>query len=241
MKLIIPAVLILLCATASGYGGAFLNLHSFTSGISAGDFEFTMNHRFIGAAMKDDPLDSFFGLDDGANVRFGLRYFPVDGLYLGVTHTKLAHMNSITAGWEHTISTLNTELGAVVGYSSVKMNSTSNREGGMVATIYLSAWFLSDRIRPVFNYAFDWHQDENGPGLGLEIAATDRISLMGELFPYTGDDDREDCVSFSVGYSTWGHQFILGFTNSVSIGPQGQLSGSTTNDLSVALSIRRML
>lgn len=240
MKLVIPAVLVLLCATASGYGGAFLNLHSF-SGISAGDFEFSMNHRFIGAAMKNDPLDSFFGLDNGANVRFGLRYFPTDELYLGFTHTKLLHMNTITAGWEHTISLFNTELGALLGYSSLKMTSSSDREGGLVATIYLSAWFLSGRIRPVFNYAFDGNLDESGPGLGLEIAAGDKISLMGEYFLYIGDDDSEDCFSFSGSYSTWGHQFMLGFTNSVSIGPQGQLNGSTTNDLSVALSIRRLL
>lgn len=241
MKLIIPALLILLCATTSGYGGAFPNLQSSVSSISAGDFEFSMNHRFIGPAMKDDPLDSFFGLDDGANVRFGLRYFLMDDLYLGFAHTRLGHMNTITAGWEHMISPLNTDFGALVGYSSLKMTSNSNREGGMVATIYVSAWFLSDRIRPLINYAFDGYLDKSGPGLGLEIAATDKISLMGEFFPYAGDDDSEDCFSFSGSYSTWGHQFILGFTNSSSIGPQGQLSGSTTSDLSVALSIRRLL
>ncbi|MEN8208686.1 MAG: DUF5777 family beta-barrel protein [Candidatus Fermentibacteria bacterium] len=241
MKLIIPAALILLCATASGYGGAFQNLQSSVSDISAGDFEFSMNHRFIGAAMKDDPLDSFFGLDDGANVRFGLRYFPINDLYIGFTHTRFGHMNTITAGWEHTISLLNTELGAVAGYSSLKMTSNSDWEGGIVATIYVSAWFLSGRIRPVFNYAFDGYQDESGPGLGLEISATGKISLMGEFFPYTGNDDPEDCFSFSGSYSTWGHQFMLGFTNSASIGPQGQLSGSSTSDLSVALSIRRLL
>lgn len=239
MGSIIPVVLVLVCSTAFGFGGNFLNLYTRADNASKGDFEFTMNHRFFGKALEDDPLDSFFGLDDGANVRVGLSYFLYDDLDIGVTHTRMGHRNTVSVGWNTVISTLNAELGALAGYTSFKPSPIEDREGGIVATLTASTWFLNNRVRPVLNYAFDGYSEDNGPGIGLEIAATEKFSVIGELFPSA---DEELNASFSVGgrYSTWGHQFLLGLSNSNSIGVQRQLAGAASNDLSVTLSIRRV-
>ncbi len=240
MKYIALIITAILCSAASAYSSSFFNLYSPVPLIEVGSVEFSMNHRFFGNALKDDPLNSFFGLDDGANVRFGASYFIVDGVNLGLSHTRLGHTNTISSSWNEKISTTGIELGALIGYSSVKPGSFSDREGGIFATLAVSAISPCKRLKPAVNYIFDGYEDESGFGLGIEIQATERISLIGEYFPYSGEDDMNDTFAFGGRYNTWGHQFLLGFCNSSGIGPQAQLRGASDNDLSIALSIRRL-
>ena len=239
MRPVLPVLLVLLGTSAFGFGGNFLNLYTPAYNASRGDLEFTMNHRFFGKALEEDPLDSFFGMDNGANVRIGLRYFFGDDLDLGVTHTRLGHRNTVSAGWNTVVSSLNTEFGVLAGYTSFKPSPIEDREGGIIATFTASTWLLQNRLRPVLNYAIDGSSEYNGPGLGLEFAATEKFSIIGEYFPSAVDNMN---ASFSAGgrYSTWGHQFMLGLSNSSLIGARELIAGAATNDLSVALSIRRV-
>lgn len=239
MKTIIIILAVALAAAAQTYNGSFLNLYSPISGTSQGDFEFSMNHRFFGAALKNDPLDSFFGLDSGANVRFGMRYYAREEFYLGVSHARLGNTNSINAGWS-TSPAANLNIGIEGGYSSVKPSSSQDREGGIMATGSISLSFLQGKLRPVFNYAFDGYRENNGAGFGIEFQAAERLALFGEYYPAAADGAVEDCFGMGFRYNTWGHQFLLGLTNSSGIGIYEQLAGSYTQDLSFALSIRRL-
>ncbi len=241
MKYVIVPLLIMLCASGFGYDGAFFNLYAPESGISEGDFEFSMNHRFFGAAFKDEPFDTFFGLDSGANVRFSFRYFPVENLSFGLSHSRLGSTNSIYAGWSESLLSPGIEFGLVAGYESVKLTSNSDREGGIIATAAVSAWLLNNRIRPLFNYSYDGYREDGGASAGLEVNVRDRMSLIGEYFLSTDSDDLNNCYTFGCRYSTWGHQFMLGMTNSFGVSAYEQLAGSSTSDLSIALSIRRLI
>lgn len=234
-------VFLLLAITAAGYtyNGTFLNLYSPVSGTSQGDFEFSMNHRFFGTALKNDPLDSFFGLDSGANVSVGMRYYPVEDFYLSASHARLQKVNTVNAGWS-AIAGENLEFGIEAGYISVKPSSVDDREGGIAVTGSISLSFLQNKLRPVLNYAFDGNRDNNGAGLGIEFQAAERVAFFGEYFPASNDDADQDCFGFGCRYNTWGHQFLLGLTNSSGIGIYEQLEGSATADLSIALSIRRL-
>ena len=237
MKYLIIAATITAIAAGQSYNGSFLNLFTPISGTSGGDFEFSMNHRFFGAALKNEPFDSFFGLDNGANVRFGMRYYPKDNFHLGFTHTRLGNINTITAGW--TMNALeNLDFAVEAGYTSVKVSD--DREGAIIATGCLEASFLNDRLRPVINYAFDGYRENNGAGLGLDFQVAEKVALFGEYFPSVDESTEEDCFAFGCRYNTWGHQFLLALTNSPGIGIYEQLPGSYTGDLFFALSIRRL-
>lgn len=234
-------ILLLLAITAVGqtYNGSFLNLYSPISGTSQGDFEFSMNHRFFSAALKDEPLESFFGLDSGANVRFGMRYYAGADFYLGASHTRLGHSNAVNAGWARVVGE-DFEFGIEAGYFNTKPSSNADREGGLTATGSFSVSLLDSRLRPVLNYAFDGYRENNGAGFGIDFQVAEKISLFGEYFPSSNEDSPEDCFGFGSRYNTWGHQFLLGLTNSSGIGIYDQLEGSNTRDLSFALSIRRV-
>ena len=53
MRSIIIILALALTAGAQAYSGSFLNLYSPISGTEQGNFEFSMNHRFFGAALKN--------------------------------------------------------------------------------------------------------------------------------------------------------------------------------------------
>lgn len=239
MKYLLITMIAIAGVSASEYRGAFLNLPTPVNGISGSGLELAVNHRFFGYAFKNDPLETFFGLDNGANVSFDIRYFPADDFYLKYGHTRLWHRNTISAGMSYT-AVQPLQLLGEVGYTSIKPGSAADWEGGLLATLSASAWLLKDRVRPVVNFAYDGNREESGPGFGLEVTLTDNISVSGEYFPAAVDNADNDCFSFAGRYSTWGHQFILGLSNSAGIGPWDQLAGSSTGDVSVAFSIRRM-
>jgi len=235
-------LLLLLAAAAAGFGqtytGSFLNLLTPISGMEEGDFEFSMNHRFFGAALKDEPLETFFGLDNGANVRFGGRYYMRADIYVAAYHERLLNRNSILAGWSSAPAPyLQTALEA--GYSSLKPTGSDDREGGMVASGCLALIAMGGRLRPVINYAWDGYREDSGFGLGLEFMAAERLAVFGEYFPADDDGGPEDCFAFGSRYNSWGHQFLLGLSNSAGIGTYELMQGSGTKDLSVSLSIRR--
>jgi len=241
MKRLLFALLALAAASAAGYGDALLNLHTPLYGLSRGDWEFHMNHRFFGAALKNEPGNTFLGMDSGANVQFGARYVAFEGVDVGLSHETAGHAYTFTAGWSGRVVPIDLELGAEAGFTSVEMSASEGREGGVVASICIAARLFGAGVRPVFNWAYDDVRDDSGTGFGLEVPVSERTSLYGEYFPlHGGAQGMKDCFAIGARYSTWGHQFLLGLTNSAAIGTRGQLGGAPTNDLSVALSIRRM-
>ena len=240
MRYITLLATVVICGAASGYSSSFFNLYSPVPEMEAGSIEFSMNHRFFGNALKDDPFNSLFGMDDGANVRFGTSYFITEGINLGLSHTRIGHTNTLYSSWNGKVSTTGVKLGALLGYSSVKPGSLSDREGVFFTTLSISAISPCKMLKPAVNYIIDGYEDESGFGFGMEVQATERISVIGEYFPYPGEEEMNDTFAFGGRYNTWGHQFLLGFTNSSGIGPQAQLQGSPDNDLSLTLSIRRL-
>lgn len=239
MKLSMTILAIAAFAWAQVYSGSFLSLHSPITGVSRGDFEFAMNHRFFGAALKNDPLDSFFGLDNGANVRFGIRYYATDRVYVGGSHARLGNNNSVYAGWSAAPAG-NLLVGIEAGFSSVKPSSAADREGNINAVGSASIGLFQDKLRPVLNLAYDGYRENTGAGFGVRYQVAERLALLGEYYPSAEEDAGEDCFGMGMRYNTWGHQFLLGLTNSSGIGIFDQMASSNTQDLSFALSVRRL-
>ncbi|MBN2586318.1 MAG: hypothetical protein JXR55_03415 [Candidatus Fermentibacteraceae bacterium] len=241
MKYLLVAMILSGAAAASEYQGALFNMMAPVEGISRGDFEISVNHRFFGEAFDDSPLESFFGMDESANVAFGIRYFPMENAYLSYENGISAHSHAIELGWvESALEPVLIEFNA--GYCTFRTGTPSDGDwdGGMTGTIGASTRLFRNMIRPVVNYAFDGYREEGGPGIGLEFYAMEYMSLWGEYFVATDDAAENDCFSFGSRYSTWGHQFILALTNNPWIGPQGQIMGTPTNDVHVGFQIRRM-
>jgi len=231
-----------LSAAASGYENGMLNLEVPYVGMPKGSLELSVNHRFLGDAFED-PFGDFFGMDLGANVSIRLKYFVLDEVDIRFSHTTAMKRITAGAGWSRALGGPDLESCIVVGYTSVEPLPDQDREGGFISQVMLSAGPFGGRFIPVASYAYDDYTGESGPGFGLEIMVSDRFSLTGEYFPVVDrqeEDFEEDAFSFSGRYNTWGHQFMLGFSNSQGIGIWDQLSGVPSNDMTLSFSIRRL-
>ncbi|MCK5118397.1 MAG: hypothetical protein KAQ78_02375, partial [Candidatus Latescibacteria bacterium] len=81
-------VLVLLIPQAAlSYEDGMLNL-SVPTELEEGQTEFVVQHRFYGK-IAEEPLDTFFGMDMGANVRIGLRVALREKLELIVSHIRI--------------------------------------------------------------------------------------------------------------------------------------------------------
>jgi len=241
-RLITIAVISVLSATASGYENGMLNLEVPYSGMEKGSLEFSVNHRFRGDAFED-PFGNFFGMDLGANVAIGLKYFPLDEIDIRFSHATEFKRITAGAGWSRALGGPGLESCIVAAYTSVEPLPDQDREGGFLGLVSFSAGPFSERYLLVASYAYDGHADKTGPGFGLEIIVSDHLSFAGEYYPVVDrqeDDFPEDAFSLSGRYNTWGHQFMLGFSNSQGIGIWEQLEGVPDNDMTVSFSLRRL-
>jgi hypothetical protein len=228
--------------TASGYEMSLLNIDSPYTGMAKGSLELILNHRFLGDAFED-PFEDFFGMDQGANVSVGLRYFVMDEIDFSFSHTRVLKEYTAGAGWSRSLGGPGLEAYLFAGYTSVEPVANEDREDGFVSIVTVTAGPVAGKFTPVASYGYDGQLDRSGPGFGLDIWVSDKFSLTGEYFPVLdreeGDGDK-DAFSFGARYSTWGHQFSLGFSNSQGVGILDQLTGVATDDMTVAFTVKRL-
>ena len=237
------AVLVMaLSLAASGYERSQLNLDVPYAGMPKGSFELSLNHRFYGDAFEDSFGD-FFGMDNGANVSVSFRYFVLDEVDFCFSHTRVRKEYTSGAGWSRLLGGPGLEAYIFAGYTSIEPVPDQDREDGFVSIVTLSAGPFGGKFIPIASYAYDGYLDRSGSGFGLEIMVSDRLSLTGEYFTVTSREDSdlpEEAFSFGARYSTWAHQFLLGFSNSQGVGIRDMLTGAANNDLSVAFTVKRL-
>lgn len=236
--------LLVLALPLLGYGPGMLNIETPSPFVEQGSIEFRLNHRFYGSALKDEPMETFFGMDNGANVGVELGWFPISGLELRAGHVRSGREYMLSGLWSAFVDRFQASFS--MGYSSVKPAANQDREGGLTLLGAFSAPFAEGRVIPTVNYCYDQRLERHGPGFGLSVGLTDNTALVGEYFPVVNRDDEspailpEDAFAFGVRRTTWGHQFVMCLGNGKGVGPGGQLNGAATNDLSIGFTVRRM-
>jgi hypothetical protein len=240
-------VALLVAASAGAFERGFPNLDSPYLFMEPKTFELSINHRFYGKAFEDDPLETFFGMDDGANVAVGLRYFYTESLDFQFSHTRVGKQLMAGAGWNEMLSGALTSY-IFAGYISEELNPVDGREGGFLGMASVSAYGLAGNIRPVIQYVYDGIDSRHGLGFGLELGISETSALIGEYFPVLDRDDaepgtvlEENAFNFGARVNSWGHQFLFILGNGFGIGARDQMDGATDTDLYLGFSIRRLL
>ena len=240
----VAATILAIAFPLAAYGPGMLNIETPAPATGQGSLELRLNHRFYGAALKDEPIETFFGMDIGANVGAELGWFPVSGLEIRAGHVRSLKEYTLGGYWSTYVDGF--EAAFSMGYSSVKPVANQDREGGLTLLGAFSAPFAEGRVIPTVNYSYDGRTERHGPGFGLSFGLGENTALIGEYFPLLDRDEDdpsilpEDPFSFGVRRTTWGHQFVFILGNSTGIGPRGQLNGAATNDLALGFTIRRM-
>ncbi|NBC16161.1 MAG: hypothetical protein GVY18_02465 [Bacteroidetes bacterium] len=199
------------------------------------NLNFTIMHSF---GIATDGVETLFGLDGSANIRFGLDYGVTDWLSLGIGRSRFDKLydgrvkarllqqrkdNRIPV----TLS-LKGDVGIVTTENGFDVQDRLNYLGAVLIARKFNDR-LSLQVTPMFSHfntvfisrdldgeIITEENDHLAVGLGGRYAFNDRWAILAEYIPVFGDrtDGTENAVAVGVNIETGGHVFQLFLTTS---------------------------
>jgi hypothetical protein len=206
-----------------------------------------VQHRFYGE-ITDEPLNTFFGTDEGANVGLGLRYAILPRAEVNASYTRVQKEYTLGASYAHYIPQILMNVQVGIHYFDHESFDSDERTRNFFYGLALQTEPLARIITPVVNVGYDGDNERIGLGLGigigfnLEIGPVERAHLLAEYYPVINRDvvnGPENYFAAGIKLDTYGHHFILLVGNGSAIGPRRLMLGTETNDLYLGLTIHR--
>ncbi len=214
------------------YEHNMLNL-TVPSKLEAGFSVFDIEHRFYGR-VDNQPIDTFFGIDAGANMKMSSRYCWATGWEVKVSHVRAP--NQYTVGLSYVPEILPIQI-------DVELISTKVLE--RINTFYYSLSKqkqLLPYLSAAVNLGYDAAVSKAGAGLGLEFQMMSELYLMGEYYPSNQVIAKDSAFAIGMRYETFGHNFMLMVQNSTDVGPRRLMQGTLTpSDFYLGFNIHRLL
>lgn len=215
-----------------------------------GESELNLAHRFYGK-LKDKPLDTFFGMDNGANILVSARTCVWKSLELKAGYTRRDKQYDL--GMSYKISPVDFPILAQLDlkyFSFVQPGISSRRDNFLYLAVFqASPW--KDRFVITLNTGYDGYYEQPVNGLGMHLFVTDKLSLIGEYYPVWDRDSaanivkqylgKHDSYCIALKADTYGHHFIFSVGNSEGMDPRIQSLGADTRDLHLGFNIQRRL
>ncbi|MCK4591420.1 MAG: hypothetical protein KAT86_06670 [Candidatus Latescibacteria bacterium] len=230
VTLLIPQVLL-------SYDSGMLNLEVPTD-LEQRQAEFIVQHRFYGK-ITEEPVDTFLGMDMGANVGVGLRYAIREKFEFDVSHTRIQKEYTIGLSYAYVVPEI-LQGQAEIQFFSFKPG-TKERKRGIFSQLSWQSEPVLKRLTPVVNIGYDGYSGKAGLGLGVDVGIFEGLSMIGEYFPVLYGDDQVDCFAFGFRIRTYGHRFMFLLGNSSEIGTRRLMLGTNNRDLYFGFNIHRLL
>ncbi|MBD3184304.1 hypothetical protein GF312_18620 [Candidatus Poribacteria bacterium] len=216
-----------------------------------GQIEFNVKHRFYGT-LHDQPSDTFFGLDSGANVsiEIGATVFKGLGIHAGRIRDSQEYLLGVNYSYPIPLTPMQTQLD--VQYFNFKEfdleSGEEERKNGGAFILSLKSDPLFDRLTPVVDVGFESQEQKFGAGFGASIMVMEgngllqKLSIICEYFPTKSEDNRDNSFSFGLKAETYGHHFDFIFSRDSHITFHRLMNGSTINGgLRFGFNIKRYL
>ncbi|MCK4416546.1 MAG: hypothetical protein KAV99_00070, partial [Candidatus Latescibacteria bacterium] len=200
--------------------------------------EFIVQHRFYGK-ITEEPVETFLGMDMGANVGIGLRYVIWEKFEFNVSHIR--SQKEYTTGLSYAYVVPEILRGQVdIQFFSFK-SGIKERKRGIFCQLALQSAPVLKRFTPVVNIGYDAYNGKTGLGFGIDVGIFEDLSIIGEYFPLLDDDEQVDYFAFGFRIWTYGHRFIFLLGNSSEIGTRRLMLGTNNRDLYFGFNIQRLL
>jgi hypothetical protein len=241
---------ILVPKTVIAYERGTFNLESPTN-LEKGQGEIKIRHRFYGE-VSEEPFDTFFGMDLGANVGISLRYTVWSGLGLNISRVWNRKEGTFGASYAYSVpgTPLRSQIHAqVFSYEEFDFEKNAEeRQNGIFSLLSLQSKPAFNRVTPAVNVGYDSDNQEFGAGLGLSIVVFEylgliqRINAIGEYFPTRSESENERSFAFGLRIETYGHHFDLILHNNSENGVRRLMSGAITDGgLRFGFNIKRLI
>lgn len=240
-------ILFTMLSSLSAYQDSYYSLATPTQ-LFKGEGEVNLVHRFNGEVAKD-PLDTFFGLDDGANVMMGFRYVVVNATELKASYIRNGKEMNLGLGRRLTPDSFPLQAQLDINYLSFKPVSVNDRRANLSYILALQ----TGKIHPVLNLncnlGYDGYYERFVNGLGLQFNIKESLHLVGEYYPVWDRNsakeavkkhlDDNDVFAFGIKADTYGHHFMFQLSNGSRMNPCGQSRGTDNNKLHLGFNIQR--
>jgi len=200
---------------------------------------FRLTHRFtrsLGQGDFGDLADSFFGIDNGANVGLEYRFGVMRGLQVGITRTNDRTINLFS---QYNVWQQGKDRPLGVGLL-VSVDGTDNfsdhfspvlglaisRELGSHGAVYFDpTWVHAANLFP--NGGAD--TDTFVAGIGLRLRVRPTLYVVGEMMPRMGYSPGVNQMAVAIEKRFGGHSFQFNFSNGLQITPGQVTRGGVSN------------
>lgn len=219
------------------------------NGLEKKQLVFTIRHRFLGR-INDNPLENFFGADQGANAGLALRYRAWAGLDVEGSYARSEKEYGLTAGYAFSVvRDLRSEI--AVQYFDFKRVSAADRQRNFFYQARFQSEPLLKKISINLETGYDGFHERFGVGVGLDagfdvtFGPIEGLHLVAEYFPVIKPETDVTGArnSFAAGIKarTYGHHFMFFVGNNTEIGARRLMLGAPANDLYLSFNIQRFL
>jgi hypothetical protein len=235
MKSIIIYVLILFVpGSLFAYELGTFNLTSPTS-LEKGQGEIKIRHRFYGE-VDEEPLDTFLGMDIGANVGIGIRYQVLPKAEFNISRYR--NQKELTFGVSYALifSDVPIQSQIDVQYFRYKefnfVTNSEENQNGVFGLLSLRTDPILNRFTTVVNLGYNSDNEEFGAGIGLAFMVLEymgllqRLSIVGEYYPITEESLEDRSFAFGIRVETYGHHFDFILHNNSEIGVKRLMAGT---------------
>lgn len=216
----------------------------------AGESEISLVHRFYGK-VNNEPLDTFFGMNSGANVHLGLRHNFWKSLEAKAAYTRMGKQYNLGVSYSFTPDDFPFQAQLDCSYFSFVQPSVNKRKDNLLYLVSAQTEPLANRLAVTLNAGYDGYYERLVNGAGLHIFITDKLSLTGEYYPVWDRDSasavvkqylgKHDAFCLALKADTYGHHFIFSLGNAFGMDPRIQSMGTSNRDLHLGFNIQRRL
>lgn len=201
--------------------------------LEAGLINTNIAHRFYGPLS--DGMDTFWGLDNGANIMLyvSAALTDVDTIHI----QRISVDKDVQIGYQRSakISSLPLFVFVQVNANWYKDNNTDVFNGLSIAGLSWAYGFGQFHT----NVGYDHYEETPGFGAAIVLSINDEWDMVFE--GYSTSESNDQSMSAGVTYHTFGHRFKLGIHNSTNIGFRQLIKGTTNKDWVLGFQIHRLL
>lgn len=233
-----------------GYENSFFGLVSPTQ-LNDWEAEISIRHRFRGA-FDEEPFDTFFGMNTGANVALFYRQAFIRKLELKLGYIKDNNEYTTDASWCFTPSDFPVQAQTNIEYFSYQdFINPEERHKNFLFLLAAQNKPLYDRLILNANIGYDTEEERFVSGFGAGVIILPALTYMFEYYPVWDRDSatgnlqyllrKHDCFSTGIKLDTYGHHFmfILGTNEGMTL--RQSTMGSYLKDLKFGFNVQRQL
>lgn len=250
MRHLFPLLILLvlttgLCAYQNSYPGLTTPTELFSK-----EGEFSLAHRFYGDIDKDF-VDTFLGMNAGANVGVGFRYNVGYNCEVKAGYTRAIKQYDIGASYRPTPADFPVQAQLDVQLFSFKQQGLEDRKVNLLYLASAQTPLYLGHLSFAVNAGFDGYYERLVTGCGMQVKLTDKLTLLGEYYPVLDRNSAADVVQQYIGkydaYSvalkmdTYGHHFIFSVGNGSGMNTRIQSLGTDSGKLHLGFNIQRRL